>query len=118
MIGLVAVGDPVRLKDGRITQVKRILTSRKTGEVAIQDPDGGIHLLEDCQPVPRSEANPPAADPPPRDPGETSLPWDAPRLGHRHRLKGSGIPWAKPLSDGIPPWRWDGYLCEEDREDA
>jgi AraC-like DNA-binding protein len=67
MIGLVAVGDPVKLKDGRITQVKRILTSRKTGEVAIQDPDGGIHLLEDCQPVPLPEATPPA-DPPPRDP--------------------------------------------------
>jgi len=69
MIGLVAVGDPVRLKDGRITQVKRILTSRKTGEVAIQDPDGGIHLLEDCQPVPRTKAEPPA-DPQSRDPKE------------------------------------------------
>jgi len=122
VIGLVTVGDPVKVRDGRVVTVTKVLVSRKTGEVAIQDPDGGIHLLEDCQPVTLPKAtpppDPPAADPTPRDPGGTSLPWDDPRLAHRHRLKGSGIPWAKPLSDGIPSWRWDGYWCEEDREDA
>jgi AraC-like DNA-binding protein len=116
MIGLVAVGDPVQLKDGRITQVKRILTSRKTGEVAIQDPDGGIHLLEDCQPVPLPKATPPpdapAADPPPRDPKEPIvdlIPGDRCKVcrgshagqfgtvlgsrpgGYRVRLDGSGV---------------------------
>jgi hypothetical protein len=117
VIGLVAVGDPVKVRDGRVVTVTKVLVSRRTGEFAIQDPDGVIHLLEDCQPVPLREAKPPT-DPPPRDPGNTSLAWDDPRLSHKHRLKGSGIPWAKPLSDGIPPWRWDGYWSDDDREDG
>jgi len=87
----------------------RPVVQKSTGQQFIRDPQGRLWRLDDCTPIP---------DPPPRDPVITSLPWDDPRLVHRHRLKGSGIPWAKPLEDGIPSWRWDGYWCEEDREDA
>jgi len=58
--------------------------------------------------------------PPPAEPKQSTLPWDAPELPHKFRLKGSGIPWAEPfqgVQNGIPPWRWEGYWCEEDRED-
>jgi energy-coupling factor transporter ATP-binding protein EcfA2 len=34
-----------------------------------------------------------------------------------HNRSPIGIPWAEPLSEGIPAWRWEGYWGEEDRED-
>lgn len=103
----------------------RPVVQKSTGQQFIRDSQGRLWRLSDCtilsstdqQHGKASEVSPPA-DPPPRNPGKTSLSWDDPRLAHRHRLKGSGIPWAKPLSDGIPSWRWDGYWCEEDREDG
>jgi len=55
--------------------------------------------------------------PPPTETRQSTLPWDAPELPHKFRLEGSRIPWAEPFRGGIPPWRWDGYWCEEDRED-
>jgi len=93
--------------DGVVIEGKPV--THKSGERFIKDPQsGGFWRLADCKPIPGFFPGT----------GKTSLPWDDPRLVHRHRLKGSGIPWAKPLSDGIPPWRWDGYWCEEDREDG
>jgi len=62
----------------------------------------------------------PLTPPPPAEPKQSTLPWDAPELPHKFRLKGSGIPWAEPfqgVQGGIPPWRWAGYWYEEDRED-
>ena len=99
----------------------RPVVQKSTGQKFIRDPQGRLWRLSDCTLLSSTDQqpeNPSQVSPPPRDPGKTSLSWDDPRLAHRHRLKGSGIPWAKPLSDGIPPWRWDGYWCEEDREDA
>jgi hypothetical protein len=62
----------------------------------------------------------PLSPSPPAEPKQSTLPWDAPELPHKFRLKGSGIPCAEPfqgVQGGIPPWRWEGYWCEEDRED-
>jgi len=62
----------------------------------------------------------PQPSPPPAEPKQKLLPWDAPEMPHKFRLRGSGIPWAEPfqgVQGGIPPWRWAGYWCEEDRED-
>jgi len=73
--------------------------------------------LEDLE---KEQLRIPLSPPPPADPKQISLSWDAPELPHKFRLKGSGIPWAEPFQGtqgGIPPWRWDGYWCEEDRED-
>ena len=87
-----------------------LVVQKSTGQQFIRDPQGRLWRLADCTPV--------TSPPLPPDPGETSLAWDDPRLSHKHRLKGSGIPWAKPLSEGIPPWRWDGYWSDDDREDG
>jgi len=111
--------------DGLVIEGKPV--THRSGERFIKDPrSGGFWRLSDCtpylsstdqQPQKASQVSP-ILDPVVGDPGETSLAWDDPRLAHKHRLKGSGIPWAKPLSEGIPPWRWDGYWSEEDREDG
>jgi len=81
------------------------------------------HLLqayESLEDLERRQIRIPLSSPPPAESKQISLPWDAPELPHRFRLKGSRIPWAEPfqgVQDGIPPWRWAGYWCEEDRED-
>jgi hypothetical protein len=78
------------------------------------------HLLQACERLEELERNQiriPLSPPPPAEPKQGALPWDAPELPHKFRLKGSGIPWAEPFQGGIPPWRWEGYWCEEDRED-
>ena len=81
------------------------------------------HLLqayENLEDLERRQTRNPLSSPPPAESKQISLPWDAPDLPHRFRLKGSGIPWAEPfqgVQGGIPPWRWAGYWCEEDRED-
>ena len=81
------------------------------------------HLLqayESLEDLERRQIRIRLSSPPPAEPKQISLPWDAPELPHRFRLKGSRIPWAEPfqgVQDGIPPWRWAGYWCEEDRED-
>jgi len=81
------------------------------------------HLLqayERLEELERERLRIPLTPPPPAEPKQSTLPWDAPELPHKFRLKGSGIPWAEPFQSvqgGIPPWRWEGYWCEEDRED-
>jgi len=78
------------------------------------------HLLQACERLEELERNQiriPLSPPPPAEPKQGALPGDAPELPHKFRLKGSGIPWVEPFQGGIPPWRWEGYWCEEDRED-
>jgi len=81
------------------------------------------HLLqayEQLEGLEKKQIRIPLSSPPPAKPKQSTLPWDASELPHKFRLKGSGIPWAEPFQGaqgGIPPWQWEGYWCEEDRED-
>jgi len=78
------------------------------------------HLLqayERLEELERNQIRVPLSSPPPAEPKQSTTPWDAAELPHRYRLKSSRIPWAEPFQGGIPPWRWEGYWCEEDRED-
>ena len=120
---IVTVGDPVKVRDGRVVTVTKVLVSRRTGEVAIQDPDGGIHLLEDCQPVPLPKATPPTD--PPRDPKEPIvdlIPGDRCKVcrgsqagsygtvirpitgGYKVRLDGGGVVDATYFQLGLTDW--------------